>query len=226
MKLIHYTILVFVFCLTVIVEAKDTRFMVYDKPGNLPNELFMYVNGELHGEIELQEKNFGEKVEVKGSGQINILFSDRIFAEDEEVPSGYPTMIIPEGWSKFLTIAIGDLSNQRLPLKFYPVNASSGFFENSDYLIANQTKNVLVGTFGEKKILVGPKKIKVYKMANFVKKLLPVKIDYVRENDNNKRRWAMAKAWRVLGDRRTLVFFYTPATGTSVKYFSTQLKGF
>ena len=226
MKLTYYIVFALALCFTAILEAKPTRFIVYDKPGNLPEELFMYVNGKLHGEITLREKNFGEEVEIKESGEMKILFSDRVFEQDEEIPAGYPTMLVPEGWSKFLTIAVGDLTNENLPLEFHPVNASANFFENSDYLIVNRSENVLVGDFGPEKILVGPKKMKVYKMAKYHNQLLDIIIDYVRPNDGNKRRWGIAKGWRVLKDRRTLVFFFSPPGRKTVTYFSTQLKKF
>jgi len=213
-------------CLS-LAQANLARILYYDKPAKAPDTAYMYVNGKLHGEIKLPKFEFGEDLILKeGKENQHITFSPKIIEEGQQLPLGLPSVKVSKNWKKTLLVAVKDSENKLLPIQVYAINANDTYFGNCDFLFINLTPNLIVGTFGKENILVPPKNRHVQKMSDSRGDLLNVKLDYVRPNDNNKRRWMVYQGWRILPDRRTLVFFYMPKTRTSMKYFATQIKNF
>ncbi|CAA6678048.1 MULTISPECIES: hypothetical protein [unclassified Lentimonas] len=217
--------LTIVLCSCVPALGSVARILCYDKPSNAPDVVYIYVDSQLHGEVELPKLKFGEDIELKASGSdLQIVLSPKIIEKGQELPSELPSIKVSKDWKKFLIIVIEDKNNEALPIKPFAINANDDYFGNKDFLFINLSPNYVVGTFGDKVIELEPQKIQVEKMSAYSGEFLDAKLDYVRPDDNGKRRWMVYKGWRVLPDRRTLVFCYPQSGRTTMKYFATQVK--
>lgn len=217
--------LVLLMCVSMAAHGKMCRVLYYNKPSSAPDTVYMYVNGQLHGELELPQFQFGQDIEFEESGgALQIVLSPRILEAGETLADGLPSMNVARGWKKFLIVVVESQQNELLPIKPIAINANENHFGNGDFLFLNLTPNLVGGTFGDQIIKVAPHKMHVAKMSEYLGEFLDVKLDYVRPDGQKRRRWMIYQGWRILPDRRTLVFCYVPEGRKSMKYFATQVK--
>ncbi|MFC5051408.1 hypothetical protein ACFPK9_12405 [Rubritalea spongiae] len=183
------------------------------------------MNGKLHGDVEMPKYEFGKDLQFEGENELEIVFAPKIYDEGEVMPKGLPSTKVDARWEKFLIVAVTDTKNPTFPMKLLSLNATDNYFSNGDFMFVNFTPNYVLGTFGKKKVNVAPMKLKVANMSDSMGQFLDVKLNYV-EPQNKKQRWMVRQGWRVLDDRRTVVFFYVPDGRTTMKYFATQIKNF
>ncbi|MDQ8207530.1 hypothetical protein QEH52_08420 [Coraliomargarita sp. SDUM461003] len=217
--------LLFLLCACLPLQGRVGRILYYNKPANAPDRVYLYVDGQFHSEVDLPSFQFGQDIEFEqGRGVLKLIFSPRLLEEGEPLPEGLPSVNVRKGWEKFLIVVVESQKSSLLPIKPIVINANEKHFGNGDFLFMNLTPNLLGGTFGEEQIRVAPRKMHVAKMAAYQGEFLDVKLDYVRPDGQKKRRWMIYQGWRILPDRRTLVFCYVPEGRKTMKYFATQVK--
>ncbi|WPJ97176.1 hypothetical protein SH580_05570 [Coraliomargarita algicola] len=211
-------------CVALSAQATVARILYYNPQQTAPSSIYMYVENQLLGEVNAA-LDFGDDLDLDTSGEaIEIVFSPTQIAEGATLASGLPTVTVNQDWEKCLIVVVEAAGNERLPVEAYAVNADTHFFGESDFLFINRSPNRLLGTFGETQIEVGAEDLHVVRMAQHRGEFLDVKIDYIRPDDDDKRRWMIQQGWRVLPDRRTVLICYAPAGRTSMKYFAVQIK--
>lgn len=213
-------------CVSLSSQATVARILYYNPQETAPSTIYMYVENQLLGEVNAA-LDFGDDVNLDTSGEtIEVVFSPTQIVEGAKLASGLPTVTVQQGWEKCLIVVVEAAGNERLPVEAYAVNADAHLFGQSDFLFINGSPNRLLGTFGEKQIEVNSQDLNVVQMAAHRGEFLDVKIDYIRPDEDGKRRWMIQQGWRVMSDRRTVVLSYQPAGRTNMKYFAVQLKDF
>ena len=205
--------------------APAFRVLFFQKPSNLPSELTLHVNGKPQQQVALPKYQFTSNITFRKARTTTLTFADQSYADPEQL-QGFPSIEVPHSWSKFLLLAFEDPSNKKLPIKFYPINASSGTFENGDLLFLNLSQYELQGKVGSSSLkLPGSKSKKLSKIAPD-KSDVQVKIDILKPNTPQKKQWFIYQAWRYRTDQRLLVFIFTPKAKVNPTYYATEIRNF
>ena len=204
-------------------STRQFRIVFLQKKSSMPDNVTLHLDGIPQMSVPLPGYQFSKSISIKRSKSNVMVFAGKEYS-DSTALQGFPSVSIPHSWSKFLLLAYEDSSNSKLPIKFYPINASPGAFSNGDIMFINHSSSTLTGTVGREKLQLSSQKTKL--LSNISKHLSDAKVQIDIVSPRNKRQWFIYQAWKYRRDQRVLVYIHTPDQLLNPTYYSFEIRKF
>ncbi len=197
-------------------EGRPVSILYYKAPAVAPEKAFIYGSKEKEViETPLPRYYFSETFYIR-KGLQKLSFLPGLLEEGEEVPSGAPSVTIPEDWKKVLLLVFNNQENSIMPIRVKAINASDNVFGNGSIYIANLTELALIGTLGDKEIKMAPKSTKVVKGLNG---FYPAKIDYIVRGSSSPLRF-IRQTWKQTNNKRNILLVLPQDPPSRATYYS------
>jgi len=161
-------------------------------------------------DVKLPRRNLSAKVNLP-KGSLTVAILTNAVGEGEKLPSEAQKITIPENWTNCIIILFPDRKNQIFPGRAVIVDSSNASFPKGDTMIYNLSNVLFRGNFGNKKVIINPRKSGLLKAPRKVKVAYPVLLDCLLPQ-NKERRVITRTKWVHNPDARQIVFV-TPVEG-------------
>ena len=124
-------------------KAKRTLRIVFpERPNDSPKIAYLF-DGKKSQQVSLPSMNFSEVIALP-PGDISVLMTASEITDPENLPTGAPSLNIPESVRDFYILITPDSSNSTFPLKLNMVNVENSKFKEGETLWFNLTNHQIV----------------------------------------------------------------------------------
>lgn len=212
---------VLVLLLAQLVQADHVFQIIYfQKPAEVSGTIHLYANGVYLKEVKLQDRVFTKniKVESKSTEDLVLHFTDKQLPEDIVGGlEGYPSLTVPVSYKKFVIIGNTNSKNKLLPIKFNPIDVTSGF-DNGDFRFVNLLNQPITGSVGTAEIKIRPKKIETYRNFATPGEAYRLSISAHYKDRKYDKKTITHKLLRYSKNYRLIFFVFEPEGSTTARY--------
>lgn len=188
-----------------------------------PSEASLYSEGSLVAQVELPRDNFSESFEIP-KGDIKFSFLPGALEKGAQVPEDAPSVDISAKWEKILLLVIEDNENATMPIRVQAVDASDKVFRPGSIYMNNFSEVEVVGTIGDKEIVLNPGDAKVLKRPVSKAGSYPVKLEKRMPGEDSKQRF-IRQMWVYDEEVRQVLFILPKGAPQHATYYCAPLQG-
>lgn len=197
-------IFVFIFILSssLSLQAREIRAIIINSSSEIPAKVFL-TSANFSGELTLTTR-LSSPIEFP-EGDVTLCLLRQPLEEGQKLPTGVPQFKIPATWSRLIIVCLQDPSNDYLPIKVIPINASPDAFKTGYSKVFNFSEDKILMKLGDMKAVIKPKSIQMLSKPRETTGSYHVFINYIPKNES-KNKPLYRGSWRHYDDRIQLIF--------------------
>jgi hypothetical protein len=136
-------------------EKHTCRILFLERPPGAPTELHMF-DGRASQKVELPGMNLSPVYELP-AGPLTLTFLPAPPLDPEQLPTGAPSVRVPETMTDFYLLVLSDPANKVAPVRVHAINAATGTLRKGHTLWFNLTDLLIGGKLGDESLMIKPK---------------------------------------------------------------------
>lgn len=208
---------------TVCHAERPVQILYCHAEADAPSEASLYAGGSLVTRVELPRDNFSETFEIP-EGDITLSFLPGELEKGKQVPEDAPAVDVSGQWEKILLLVIEDDENATMPIRVQAVDASDKVFRPGSIYMNNFSEVEVVGTIGDKEIVLNPGDARVLKRPVSKAGSYPVKLEKRTPGEDSKQRF-IRQMWVYDEEVRQVLFILPKGTPQRATYYCAPIQG-
>ena len=205
-----------------VTNGRPAKIIYYKSAADAPSESSVYFQGSYIAQVALSKRGFGETFTIPtGNIKLNLLANP--LENTDKVDENAPVVSVPATWDKVLFLVFEDKKNEVMPIKIKAIDASEDKFGNGSLYMLNFTKFTVIGTMGEKEVILKPLSEQILKDPISGYGTYPVSLD-LKVSKTTKPRRFVRQPWSKSSNKRSVLFVFPQ--GNYASYYAAPIRNF